>query len=213
MFNDSVQSLEYTITTPLLFATVLAAASPIVPTGLVQWAFGCLTGSHMLCIPVLYLSHIFSRKRENPPPVWLPWNNMVGAILLLLVACALLQLAGLSIFGIYMYDSFTHYSAPGSLAGITVGLIVMQVLFVVSVVVSVLANLLDNFANLQTFSSLISWLYILINLIMKLAIGLVIAVDAGNKHFPVLSCKVWDGRYQALEELHHNASNSTLMIQ
>lgn len=91
MFNDSVQSLEYTITTPLLFATLLAAGSPSVPAGMVQWAFGCLTASHMLCIPVLYLSHIYSRKMAEPQKGFLPWIYMIWAIVLLLAACAILQ--------------------------------------------------------------------------------------------------------------------------
>ena len=56
MHNDSVQSMEYTITTPLFSAILLVFVSPTVPTGMVQWLFACLLVSHTLCIPILYLS-------------------------------------------------------------------------------------------------------------------------------------------------------------
>lgn len=200
MFSDSVQSMEYTITTPLLFATLLAAASPDVPTGMVQWAFGCLTASHMLCIPVLYLSHVLSSKRQDPPNIWLPWSYMTGSILLLLAACALLQVAGLLVSGIYLYSTYTYYTTQGNIAAIAGGMIGMQFLFVLAVVTSALTNLTNCCAPGNTLTSVMSWLYILINFCMKLAIGLALAVDAGNRSFPVWGCKAWDGRYQALEE-------------
>ena len=207
MFNDSVQSMEYTITTPMLFATLLAAASPDVPTGMVQWAFGCLTASHMLCIPVLYLSQVLSRKKKEPAKTWLPWSYMTGSILLLLAACALLQVAGLLISCIYLYSTYTHYAAPGSIAPIAGGMVAMQFFFVLAVVTSTLTNLTSSPDSTfcccmsgENFASMMSWLYIMINLFMKMAIGTSLVVNADDRHFAVWGCKTWDGRYQALEE-------------
>ena len=64
MHNDSVQSMEYTITNPLLSAILLASISSTVPTGMVQWLFACLFVSHLLCTPILYLSHHSAKYKE-----------------------------------------------------------------------------------------------------------------------------------------------------
>ncbi len=109
---DSVQSVEYTITTPMLFATLLVAGAPTVPAGMVQWAFGCLTASHMLVIPVLYLSHMLSRmktrhriiKSNRQDAVFLPWYYFTGCILTLLAACALLQVCLFSCLHCFSYS-------------------------------------------------------------------------------------------------------------
>jgi hypothetical protein len=45
-----------------------------------------------------------------------------------------------------------------------------------------------------------SWLYIFVNFMMKMAFGLALVSNAKDRLFPVLGCKAWDGRYEALEE-------------
>jgi hypothetical protein len=64
MQNDSVQSMEYTITNPLLSAILLASISSTVPTGMVQWLFACLFVSHLLCTPILYMSHLSAEYKK-----------------------------------------------------------------------------------------------------------------------------------------------------
>lgn len=96
MLLDSAQAIEYTITTPLLFATILAATSPNVSTGLVQWAYGCLAASHLLVVPLMYTGHFYAMHKGSKQS-W-QWQPLLMSALALLVACAMLQIAGLYIF-------------------------------------------------------------------------------------------------------------------
>jgi hypothetical protein len=84
MHNDSVQSMEYTITNPLFSAILLASISPTVPTGMVQWVFACLFVSHLLCTPILYLSHLAAKYNK----VCCPFPVILFNLRLLLSASA-----------------------------------------------------------------------------------------------------------------------------
>lgn len=50
---DNVRCIEYAITEPLLFASVLVSVAPSVPTGIVQLCYATMMGFHLLCIPLL----------------------------------------------------------------------------------------------------------------------------------------------------------------
>ena len=89
MLLDSAQAIEYAITTPLLFATLLAASSPTVSTGLVQWAYGSLLASHLLVVPLMYLGHFCATHAQGSSATErLP---LTLSILVTLLACAIFQ--------------------------------------------------------------------------------------------------------------------------
>ena len=221
MFNDSVQGMEYTITTPLLFATLLAAICPEVPTSMVQWTYGCLTASHLLTIPVLYLSHVYVQQKNrkdlkeakdaNGNAVYIPWMILKLAILSLLISCAMLQAAGLIIGAMHMYGSYMYYDNFGDMQAVAGGLVAMQFFFVLAVILSTGTDVLfvpaENDRGCgsctckpHTVTRIICWIYVFINMFMKLIIASVLASNARNKYLPVLSCRTWDGNYQSLEE-------------
>ena len=216
-----MQGMEYTITTPLLFATLLAAICPEVPTSMVQWTYGCLTASHLLTIPVLYLSHVYVQQKNrkdlkeakdaNGNAVYIPWMILKLAILSLLISCAMLQAAGLIIGAMHMYGSYMYYDNFGDMQAVAGGLVAMQFFFVLAVILSTGTDVLfvpaendrgcgNCTCKPHTVTRIICWIYVFINMFMKLIIASVLASNARNKYLPVLSCRTWDGNYQSLEE-------------
>ena len=128
--------MEYTITTPLLFSSILASMAPTVPTAMVQWSFACLMGSHILCMPVLYLSHLAIQcmKRQN-------WNkyvseSLVQAVWFILVACAILQCVGLGIQFVYFLKTKEYYPVPDLVQAVFGLFMGLQMTFVLAVVVT-----------------------------------------------------------------------------
>lgn len=84
-----------------------------------------------------------------------------------------------------------------------------QVAFVLSVVVSTISGMiwaederaLCECCTTEVCSNAFYWLYVCVNFIMKVVLGATLCTHALSNQFPVLGCKTWDGRYQALEEL------------
>lgn len=186
---DSVHGVESTITTPMLFATYLAAISPDVSTAMVQWTFGCLSTSHLLVIPLMYMSHLYSEMKDNPNSK--KTSSLGFSILFTLVPCAILQSVGLSVFAMYTQDASRTYGNPEGINEVAGGMMGVQILFVVVVVLLVLLE----FMSMRVSQNYVSWIYTCIDVSMKLVLGCTLAMHAETKHFPVLSCKVWDGSY------------------
>ena len=193
MHYDSVQSMEYTITTPLFSAIILASISPTVPTGMVQWLFGCLLTSHLLCIPILYLSYL-SQTYKNSQHIQIHSGGMNLAIVLLLVACVALQAMAFSIKLLYITYSWEYYNVSSGLQSVVVFLLVMQIFFVVTVLlVSTSRMILEK--SPEYLADYSSAMYMVINLMIKFVIGIMLSSSALNDGFPVSSCNVWGGRY------------------
>ncbi len=91
MHLDTVQCLEYAITTPLMSAILLSSFSPAVPTGVVQLLYILMLASHLLCIPVLYLSNLYKRMNKDYGDYIHP-RCLATGIFLLLGACYILQI-------------------------------------------------------------------------------------------------------------------------
>lgn len=87
---DIVENMEYAITTPLMSAVLLASFSPTVPTGMVQLLYLMLLGSHLICIPAIYMSTLFRRMQENSAH-FIYGPSMIMAVYLMLGACYVLQ--------------------------------------------------------------------------------------------------------------------------
>lgn len=194
MFNDSIQSMEYTITSPLLFATILAAISKSVSTGMVQWAFGAMVASHLLTIPILYSSHLSSCYKERYPKHF-HWGSHTMGTLMLLVACAIMQAIGLTVTYYYIVaDTATPYYTSENIKGAVWFLFAMQLFFVLAVVTVSIAGI----TGMQGFETLAKWMsvgYTATNLLTKLIVGFLLQQAAANTDFPVSTCDVWSGTF------------------
>jgi hypothetical protein len=194
MHINSVQSMEYTITNPLLSAALLAAVSPTVPTGMVQWLFACLFVSHLLCMPILYLCHIIVKYNKDHY-MYFHSKCMYTGLVLLLLSCIILQANAFAIKFIYVTGSWDYYTVDGLLQGSVWLLFVMQMVFLFTVILVALLSMVGNPNNMQMVSSWSSNTYTCINLLIKIGVGVMVAVSAINQKFPVFSCDVWEGLY------------------
>jgi hypothetical protein len=188
--------MEYTITTPLFSAIMLATVAPTVPTGMVQWLFVCLVASHLLCIPILYMSH-FSMNHDQNNGIQLHKSAIHLAIGLLLAAVVALQIMAFVVKFLYITASLDYYSVSGVLQGAVWFLLVMQILFVLTVLcVSVCSMIGDGTSEFfKTVAKVSSYLYTFINLLIKFVVGILLLISASNDYFPVPSCDVWEGKY------------------
>lgn len=197
MHIDSVQSLEYTITTPLLSAVVVAAISPNIPTGMVQWVAVCLLVSHLLCTPILYFSHFLSKYASNETIRVYTAPVKLG-IFMFLVACVGLQIIAFIIKLSYITGTWDYYSVDGIIPASVWFLFIMQMLFILTVLL-VSAPSLMGYGDTSNVVKLVgeysSTAYTFINLFIKLVVGCMLASSAVYKHFPVFSCDIWEGRY------------------
>lgn len=201
MLTDSVQDMEFTITTPLLFASILASVSPTVPTAMVQWSFACLVGSHLLCIPIMYMCHLsVSMKKRGDLNASYVAVGLTHAVGILLVPCAFLQAIGLGIQGIFFVRTAQFYEVHDLLKGVFWLFIVLQCIFVLCVTItSIMAIVIVNFdGNTDDYgkgTEVFSWIYTVLNFIVKIAVVSMLASAADSKIFPVLSCDVWQGEF------------------
>lgn len=193
--DDSVQSMGYTLTNPLLFASILPVLSPTVPTGMVQWVFGSLLGSHLLCIPILYMSHMSATYRRMYPGHF-HWKTNAVAIACFLGACAILQAIGLTIFILYFQEAASFYTINDSFKSSVLMLLVMQCFFVVTVVEVSIAAMVDKYGVFEKIAYGASMLYSFFNLLIKMVAPLVILAAVEQDIFPVLSCNAWEGNFR-----------------
>lgn len=194
MFDDSVQCMEYTITTPLLFAVAVVAASPSIPTGMVQWVYGSLLASHILTIPVLYLTHHAKLNIR----AWNDFKQNANAMAIgcFLVACAIMQLIGLSICGVYFTSAGSYFHTDGRVTGLVISLLIMQSAFVLAVVVNVIIGLFSADEGLHKMTVTVSsWIYVVLNMAIKIGVAYTLADVGRFKAFPVLTCNVWTGGF------------------
>ncbi len=194
-----MQSMEYTITTPLLSAIILAASSPTVPTGMVQWLFVCLLASHLLCTPILYLSHISVAYRDEAY-TYFHSGSISMAVLLLLFACFGLQVNAFVIKMLYITTSWNYYSPDAVLQGAVFFLLSLQILFVVTVALVAAASMVESDKNslasmAKWFADKSSMMYMVMNFLIKFVVGIIVCVTAINRHFPMSLCDIWEGKY------------------
>ena len=203
MLCDSVQNMEYTITTPLMSAVLVAAMSPTIPTGMVQWVLVCLLASHLLCIPVVYLSHMCSKYASQQDGTFRFHNTaMKLGIAMLLAVCIILQTFAFMIKLGYITSSLDYYGSQGILRDSVWFMFAMQMVFIVTVVFVALSAIMRGYgatdavgASMAYLADRSSFAYMAINLMIKLVIGCMLASSAMNQHFPVFSCDVWEGRH------------------
>ncbi len=189
---DSVQSLEYTITNPILLATILAAASPTVPTAMVQYAFGCMLASHILCMPIMYIGHLTLKHEKASKDAYWWYSSKVGVVMLL-VACATYQGVALYIKGSYIFQTSDFYYLSGHVAGSAALMIVSQTLFVIVVLIVVVLNISHTDSGNNWVANSSYYMYVTLNFICK-AIAVPLLVQAADgKQFPVFTCSVWRG--------------------
>jgi hypothetical protein len=190
MLTDSVQSLEYTITNPILLATILAAASPTVPTSMVQYAYGCLLASHILCMPIMYLGHMIAQhESKNSEKYW--WTPAKIGMGLLLFSCAAYQATALYIKLYYIQSAQVFYSLNGGVSSAVILMVISQIVFVVAVLIVVILNVCKSqYEYLETSSY---YIYVSLNFVTKAIAVPMLVMAANEKKFPVFTCSVWRG--------------------
>ena len=153
--------------------------------------------SHLLCMPILYLSHFLAKHASNQhirvftAPVKL-------AILMFLVACVALQVIAFVIKLSFINVALNNYSVDQILPASVWFLFAMQMLFVFTVLLVSVPALMgygESTAAVKMVGEYSSAVYTFTNLVIKLVIGCMLASAAINKQFPVFSCDVWEGRY------------------
>ena len=196
MHMDSVQSLEYTITNPLLSATAVAAICANIPTGMVQWIFVCLLASHLLCIPILYMTHHLAKvEAGNVKP---EFDSLRLSILMFLLCFIALQVLAITVKMTYIVDTMDYYEMQGLVSVVVWFLFAMQICFMVTVIlytVPVLLGMGDGYSMTRMMGEYSEYAYTIINLVIKLVIGCMLASAANSQHFPVFSCDIWEGKY------------------
>ena len=196
MHLDTVKTLEYAITTPLMSAVLLASFSPTVPTGVVQLLFLLLLASHILCVPVTYLSNMYKRMQTS----YTDQTNqgcMVMAIFLLLGICYILQINAISVKLIFfrqLWDSMYHVDSL--LIAATVMMVSLQSLFLLSMLAQAIANVVDESKvaaafDAGTIARFAIRAYTTINFVLKFVVGWLAFYTALNKAFPAYACGIW----------------------
>jgi hypothetical protein len=186
--------MEYTITTPLLFATAVAAISPTIPTGMVQYVYGSLLASHILTVPVLYVSHIYDSYLRNMDQSYFKKYACAYAIACFLFACAIMQLIGLVVFGMHIFNAGSYYHISAAVKDLVIALYVMQALFVVTVIVSAVFSIVDH-AGAQKYGELFSTAYSMLNAAIRLGTAFALAEAARRKDFSIMTCDIWNGSF------------------
>lgn len=188
---DIVENIEYSITTPLLSAILLASFSPTVPTGVVQLTYLLLLGSHLMSIPAIYMSTLLRRtKTQND---WIHADSMILAAFTMLGACFVQQINAMVIKITFFRQLWTSlYTVDGILQATTILVLVMQALFLVLLLLQVSIN---SFAPVEweprTISKYANLFYMILNFFLKFGVGWVAYVTASNKAFPAYTCGVW----------------------
>lgn len=198
MHNDSVQSMEYTITNPLMSAVIVASISPNIPTGMVQWVAVSLLASHLLCTPILYLSHFVAKHSYDQVEKGVYFTPIKYTIALLLASCILLQVTAIVIKLSFITGSWDFYSVHDILPASVWLLFVMQLLLIFTVAcvaVPSMAGYGETTNMVRYIGRYSSVMYTWINAGMKLIIGCMLAAAAAEKRFPVFSCDVWEGQF------------------
>lgn len=192
MHLDIVKSLEYAITTPLMSAVLLASFSPTVPTGVVQILFLLLLASHLLFVPVMYLSNLYKRM-ENDYVGYTHPGCMVMGIFLLLGTCYIMQINAITVKLIFfrqLWDSM--YSVDRLLQVSTIMMVVLQILFLLTVLTHAVANVtLKDAWEATSIARYALRAYTTINFVLKFVVGWVAFLTALNKSFPAYACGMW----------------------
>ena len=194
MHMDSVQSLEYTITNPLLSATAVAAICANIPTGMVQWIFVFLLASHLLCIPILYMTHHLAKVETGD----MKQDSLRLSILMFLLCFIALQVLAITVKMTYIVDTMDYYEMQGLVSVVVWFLFAMQICFMVTVIlytVPVLLGMGEGNSKIKMMGEYSEYAYTIINLMIKLVIGCMLASAANSQHFPVFSCDIWEGKY------------------
>ena len=219
MHLDTVQNMEFAITTPLMSAVLLASFSPTVPTGMVQLLFLLLLCSHILCIPALYISNmckrfqVISKLRAYVPflssskgshtdndhdlmqedyPDYIHTDSMVMATYILLGTCYILQINAIVIkltFFGQLWNSL--YSVDNLLQASTIMMVSLQIIFLVVVLAHATANVAAKSWQATTIARWAARFYVTFNFVLKFVVGWLVFTTAVNKAFPAYACGIW----------------------
>lgn len=189
---DIVENMEYAITTPLMSAILLASFSPTVPTGTVQLLYLMLLGSHLACIPAIYMSTLFRRMYLNSHE-WINSGSMIMAVYLMLGACYVMQINAMVVKITFFKQLWTSmYSVDSTLMATTVLMLALQAAFLVLVLAHVTFNVSAPADwNPRTIAKRASFIYMLLNFLLKFVVGWVAFSTAAGKAFPAYTCGTW----------------------
>lgn len=189
---DIVENMEYAITTPLMSAILLASFSPTVPTGTVQLLYLMLLGSHLVCIPAIYMSTLF-RRMQQYGQAWINGASMVMAVYLMLGACYVLQINAMVVKITFFKQLWTSmYSVDSTLMATTILVLAMQAAFLALVLTHVTVNVSAPADwNPRTIAKRASFAYMLLNFVLKFVVGWVAYSTAAGRAFPAYTCGIW----------------------
>lgn len=189
---DIVENMEYAITTPLLSAILLASFSPTVPTGTVQLLYLMLLGSHLMCIPAIYMSTLYRRMQEKSSS-WIYPPAMVMSVYLMLGASFVLQINAMVVKITFFRQLWTSlYAVDTNLQVTTMLVLAMQAIFLLLVLVHVTVNVsVPGNWDPRLIAKYASFAYMLLNFLLKFGIGWVAYTTAANKAFPAYTCGIW----------------------
>lgn len=190
MHVDVVENMEYSITTPLMSAVLLASFSPTVPTGMVQLVFLLLLASHMLYIPAIYMSNMY-RQMSDRFNYAIHSSSMSMACYCILGACYMLQINAIvakMVFFRQLWESL--YQVDTSLQAATILVVLFQAMFLLFVTVQITCNLLSSW-DASWIASMASTVYMVNNFVLKFVVGIIAFTTALNNSFPAFSCGMW----------------------
>lgn len=188
MHLDVVENLEYSITTPLMSAALLASFSPTVPTGMVQLLFVLLLASHILFIPAIYMSNMYKRMKDQE---FIHTASMTMAAYCIVGACYMLQVNAIVIkltFFRQLWEAM--YTVDTSLQAATVMVVILQIMFLVIMLMQVTGNVATSW-DTGNIASMASTVYMMNNFLLKFVVGCIAFSAAINKSFPAYSCGIW----------------------
>lgn len=191
MHIDTVQTMEYAITTPLMFAILLASFSPTVPTGMVQLLYVLHLTSNMLNIGMLSSSNTYKRMKHDFSS-FVHAGSMAMSTYILLGTCYILQINSIVIkltFFSQLWKSMYH--VDGLLNVTTIMMLTLQIVFLVCILLHAMANVASVTWSAQGIATWAARTYTLVNFLLKFVVGWMAFSTAMDKSFPAYACGVW----------------------
>ena len=189
MHVDVVENLEYSITTPLMSAALLASFSPTVPTGMVQLLYVLLLASHILFIPAIYMSNMYKQMQGQQ---FIHAASMTMAAYCIVGACYMLQVNAIVIkmtFFRQLWEAL--YTVETSIQAATIMVVILQIMFLVIMLIQVTGNVASSSWSAGSIAGMASTVYMMNNFLLKFVVGCIAFSAAVNKSFPAFSCGIW----------------------
>ena len=177
--SSTIQNIEYTITTSILFSSVLAYFSPIVPTGMVQLLFANIICLHVTARACIKLSKMHYRDQEKNVYRW----SQSAGILFGFVWHMMFTVSCLWIESTYLMDA--NYK-------LMVTMVVFHTIFSVATFFQCFLHLLVSSDEMSAMVEVFFRVaHISINCIFKVVIASMAFAAAKDKNFDAPHCNLW----------------------